>query len=210
MRKSISLATLAILAVSASSAMAQSSDSLAWQTGLSIEESDENVRWRFATEQVDLSGNTVFGDYSDRSEISALTGEIEIHPFGDEFYLSAGARQSFETDAPDWAVSEGEYQYDLIPLAQLSEIEGSNRLAELTRYFGAGVTVRTINAWDLTLEGGAYFGDNRADQMEIFDPETGETRVLLDDLDRIDREAVGDTHARSVRPVGHFVLRRRF
>lgn len=210
MRKSISLATLAILAVSASSAMAQSSDSLAWQTGLSIEESDENVRWRFATEQVDLSGNTVFGDYSDRSEISALTGEIEIHPFGDEFYLSAGARQSFETDAPDWAVSEGEYQYDLIPLAQLSEIEGSNRLAELTRYFGAGVTVRTINAWDLTLEGGAYFGDNRADQMEIFNPETGETRVLLDDLDRIDREAVGDTHARSVRPVGHFVLRRRF
>ena len=210
MRKSISLATLAILAVSASSAMAQSSDSLAWQTGLSIEESDENVRWRFATEQVDLSGNTVFGDYSDRSEISALTGEIEIHPFGDEFYLSAGARQSFETDAPDWAVSEGEYQYDLIPLTQLSEIEGSNRLAELTRYFGAGVTVRTINAWDLTLEGGAYFGDNRADQMEIFNPETGETRVLLDDLDRIDREAVGDTHARSVRPVGHFVLRRRF
>ncbi|WP_412546219.1 hypothetical protein [Maricaulis sp. MIT060901] len=210
MRKSISLATLAILAFSASPALAQSSDSLAWQTGLSIEENDETVRWRFSTEQIDLSGTTVFGDFSDSAEVSALTGEIEIHPFGDEFYLSAGARQSFDTDAPDWAVSESEFDYDLIPLAQLSEIEGSNRLAELTRYFGAGVTVRTINAWDLTLEGGAYFGDSRADQMEIFDPETGETRVLLDDLDRVDREAVGDTHARSVRPVGHFVLRRRF
>lgn len=210
MRKSISLATLAILAVSASPAMAQSSDSLAWQTGLSIQENDENVRWRFATEQIDLSGNALTGDFGETAEISALTGEIAIHPFGDEFYLSAGARQSFETDAPDWALSESEYQYDLIPLSQLSEIEGSNRLAEMTRYFGAGVTVRTINAWDLTLEGGAYFGDNRADQMQIYDPETGETQVLLDDLDKVDREAIGDTHARSVRPVGHFVLRRRF
>lgn len=210
MRKSISLATLAILAVSASPAMAQSSDSLAWQTGLSIQENDENVRWRFATEQIDLSGNALTGDFGETAEISALTGEIEIHPFGDEFYLSAGARQSFETDAPDWALSESEYQHDLIPLSQLSEIEGSNRLAEMTRYFGAGVTVRTINAWDLTLEGGAYFGDNRADQMQMFDPETGETQVLLDDLDKVDREAIGDTHARSVRPVGHFVLRRRF
>lgn len=210
MRKSISLATLAILAVSASPAMAQSSDSLAWQTGLSIQENDENVRWRFATEQIDLSGNALTGDFGETAEISALTGEIEIHPFGDEFYLSAGARQSFETDAPDWALSESENQYDLIPLSQLSEIEGSNRLAEMTRYFGAGVTVRTINAWDLTLEGGAYFGDNRADQMQMFDPETGETQVLLDDLDQVDRAAIGDTHARSVRPVGHFVLRRRF
>lgn len=210
MRKSISLATLAILAVSASPAMAQSSDSLAWQTGLSIQEYDENVRWRFATEQIDLSGNALTNDFGETAEISALTGEIEIHPFGDEFYLSAGARQSFETDAPDWALSESDYQYDLIPLSQLSEIEGSNRLAEMTRYFGAGVTVRTINAWDLTLEGGAYFGDNRADQMQMYDPETGETQVLLDDLDKVDREAIGDTHARSVRPVGHFVLRRRF
>ena len=210
MRKSKSLVAIAFLAIVTAPAFAQSSDSLAWQTGLNIEEADENVRWRFSTEQVDLSGNTLANEFSDTAAVSALTGEIEIHPFGDEFYLSAGARHSFETEAPDWALSEADSSYDLIPLAQLSEINGTNRIAELTRYLGAGVTVRTINAWDLTLEGGAYFGDNRADQMQMYDPETGETQVLLDDLDKVDRVAIGDTHARSVRPVGHFVLRRRF
>jgi len=34
--------------------------------------------------------------------------------------------------------------------------------------------------------------------------------MLLDDLDRIDSEAVGERHARHVKPVGHLVVRRRF
>jgi hypothetical protein len=46
--------------------------------------------------------------------------------------------------------------------------------------------------------------------MVLFDPDTGENLPLLEDLDRMDVEAVGETQGRSVRPVGHLVLRRRF
>ena len=43
-----------------------------------------------------------------------------------------------------------------------------------------------------------------------FDPDTGEHMPLLEDLDRMDAEAIGESQSRTVRPVGHLVLRRRF
>ena len=60
------------------------------------------------------------------------------------------------------------------------------------------------------MEGGAYFQDRAQDQLVMFDPETGEHMRLLEDLDRVDAEAIGESQSRTVRPVGHLVLRRRF
>lgn len=97
-----------------------------------------------------------------------------------------------------------------LPHAELSEELTRSNLDALTRYFGAGITVRTINAWSITMEGGAYFQDSGEDQMILFDPETGEHMPLLEDLDRIDADAIGESQSRTVRPVGHLVLRRRF
>ena len=62
----------------------------------------------------------------------------------------------------------------------------------------------------LTVEGGAYFQDRGRDRLQILDQDTGETMTLLDDLDNMDRQAVGETQARSFRPVAHLVIRRRF
>ena len=96
------------------------------------------------------------------------------------------------------------------PHAELAEDLDDSQLDTLTRYFGAGVTVRTIDDWSLTVEGGAYFQDSSEDQLVLFDPETGERMRLLEDLDRVDADAIGESQSRSVRPVGHLVLRRRF
>jgi len=207
--------TAALFASSAAQSDAQPvSDSTAWLEGVTeLEHSDDAalLRWRINTSSASSVPILFAGEHEDLSDISAVSGQVDIHPFGDEFFLSAGTISPRGDRAiPAWMRQAGSAASDAFPHAELSEELTRSNIDALTRYFGAGITVRTIDAWSVTMEGGAYFQDSSEDQMVLFDPETGEHMPLLEDLDRVDADAIGESQSRSVRPVAHLVLRRRF
>ncbi|WP_300531826.1 hypothetical protein [Maricaulis sp.] len=203
-------AALALLAISPVAHATQSADSLAWQAAVEETDTPVNVRWRVNAEFADTTGVLLRENEAD-GELAAVSGQIEFHPFGDEFYLSAGAHQLLDNgEAPDWTLLVDMETGERYATASLSEIDTTGRLEELTRYFGAGFTVRTLDEWTLTVEGGAYFQDNASTRMELLNHNTGESVLLLDDLDSMDRGLVRNADTRSVKPVGHLVIRRRF
>ncbi|WP_323761464.1 hypothetical protein [Maricaulis sp.] len=209
------LVTAALFASTAAQSHAQTvSDSSAWLEGVTeIEHSSDAawLRWRVNTSSAASVPILLTGERDDVSEISAVSGQVDIHPFGDEFFLSAGTISPRGDRAiPAWMRQPDSPASMAFPHAELSEELSRSNIDALTRYFGAGITVRTIDAWSVTMEGGAYFQDTSEDQMILFDPETGEHMPLLEDLDRMDAEAIGESQSRSVRPVAHLVLRRRF
>lgn len=211
MRKQI-VVSIGFAAMVCAPAMAQVPlDSEAWLTAPASTDNPGAVRWRVTAESATgtplVIGN---GQTGDDREISAIASQIDFYPFGDDFYLSAGTvAPNDRARYPVWARHNGQ-PADIFPHMELSDTASPNQIERLTRYFGAGMTVRTIDDWSLTVEGGAYFQDSGEDRMVLFDPETGEHMPLLEDLDNISVDAVGETQSRSVRPVGHLVLRRRF
>lgn len=210
MRYSIVPAALALLAISPMAHATQSVDSLAWQAAAEESETATTLRWRVNAEYVDPTG-ILLRENDDAGELAAVSGQIEFHPFGDEFYLSAGAHQLLiDGETPDWTLLVDMEPADRYATANLSEIDTTGRLEELTRYFGAGFTVRTLDDWSLTVEGGAYFQDTASTRMELLNHNTGERVLLLDDLDSVDSGLVRNADNRSVKPVGHLVIRRRF
>ncbi len=206
------IVSMGIIAMAAASAQAQTSiDSQAWLTAPASPDSTGAVRWRLNTETRSPAPVILSDSHLQDRDVTAIASQFDFYPFGEDFYLSAGtvsrnerglfpAARSVDT-SPAWAS---------FPHAELAEDLDRNSLDTLTRYFGAGVTVRTMDDWSLTVEGGAYFQDTTDDQLVMFDPETGEHMRLLEDLDRVDADAIGESQSRSVRPVGHLVLRRRF
>jgi len=210
MRYCLVPAALALLAISPAAHALQSVDSLAWQAAAEEGENATNLRWRVNAEYVDPTG-VLLRDNDGEGELAAVSGQIEFHPFGDEFYLSAGAHQLLiDGEAPDWTLLVDMEPADRYATANLSEIDTAGRLEELTQYFGAGFTVRTLDDWTLTVEGGAYFQDTAASRMELLNHNTGERVLLLDDLDSMDSGLVRNAETRSLKPVGHLVIRRRF
>ena len=204
--------SIGLMASICAPAMAQRPvDSQAWLTERPGPETTGAVRWRLTAETA--SNIPVITDDrrdSDR-EITAIASQFDFYPFGEDFYLSAGTVSPRDASRyPLWARQNMQSATNAFPHAELVEDFEQDGLESLTRYFGAGVTVRTMDDWSLTVEGGAYFQDSGDDRMVMFDPDTGENMPLLDDMDNVAAEAVGDTQARSVRPVGHLVLRRRF
>lgn len=208
--RSYALVCAGLLSAICAPAMAQTPiDSQAWLTERPSAESTGAVRWRLSTETA--SSSPVITPGQAERDIAAIANQFDFYPFGEDFYLSAGTVAPRDSARyPLWARQSGEPATVAFPHAELVDDFETNSLERLTRYFGAGLTVRTIDDWSVTVEGGAYFRDSGDDRMVMFDPETGEHTPLLDDLDNVDREALGDTQSRSVRPVGHLVLRRRF
>ncbi|WP_291844387.1 hypothetical protein [Maricaulis sp.] len=206
------IVTAALIAASTTQAHAQQTvEPAAWMAGISDSGDASAVRWRVNTTNGSSAPVLLDTNISDLSEITALSGQVDIHPFGDEFYLSAGTiAQRRDRAIPAWMRGPEAPAWSAFPHAELSEELTRSNLDALTRYFGAGITVRTIDSWSITMEGGAYFQDSSEDQMILFDPETGERMQLLEDLDRVDADAIGENQSRTVRPVGHLVLRRRF
>ncbi len=202
----------ALFAAATNHAKAQGiDDSAAWIAGITEAGEASVLRWRVSTSNATSAPVLIGNNHSDLSEISALAGQVDVHPFGDEFFLSAGTISPRGDRAiPAWMRQTNAPAWSAFPHAELSEELTRSNIDALTRYFGAGITVRTIDAWSITMEGGAYFQDSSEDQMILFDPETGEHMPLLEDLDRIDADAIGESQSRTVRPVGHLVLRRRF
>ncbi|WP_203292687.1 hypothetical protein [Maricaulis parjimensis] len=194
------------------SAQAQTSvDSQAWLTAPASPDASGSIRWRLSTETSTPAPVILSESHLQDREVSAIASQFDFYPFGEEFYLSAGTvSRNDRVQFPGSQINESQPAWAAFPHAELAEDLDRNSLETLTRYFGAGVTVRTIDDWSLTVEGGAYFQDTSQDQMVLFDPETGERMRLLEDLDRMDADAVGETQSRTVRPVGHLVLRRRF
>lgn len=209
--RSYIVVSMGLLAMTCAPAMAQTPiDSQAWLTERPGPETSGAVRWRLSTETATTAPVIAGENLADR-DVTAIASQFDYYPFGEDFYLSAGTVAPRDPARyPLWARQSGEPATVAFPHAELVEDFETDGIEELTRYFGAGVTVRTMDDWSLTVEGGAYFRDSGDDRMVLFDPETGERMTLLDDLDSVESEAVGDTQARSVRPVGHLVLRRRF
>lgn len=211
MRRQI-VVSVGLMASICAPALAQHSvDSQAWLTERPGPDTSGAVRWRLSAE---TASNTpvITADRRDSDrEITAIASQFDFYPFGEDFYLSAGTVSARDVSRyPLWAHRDMLSATNAFPHAELVEDFEQDGLERLTRYFGAGVTVRTMDDWSLTVEGGAYFQDSSDDRMVMFDPDTGEKMPLLDDMDNVSSEAVGDTQARSVRPVGHLVLRRRF
>jgi len=205
----VSAALFAVLAGSASGQ--QMVDSAAWTDGIAAMGNQPVVRWRFNTSTTTNAPTLFDTNVAEIDEITAVYGQVDIHPFGDEFYLSAGTiAQRGDRAVPVWMRQADAPAWSAFPHAELSEELTRSNLDALTRYIGAGITVRTIDAWSVTMEGGAYFQDSSEDRLILFDPETGTQVTLLDDMDDLSRDAVGETQSRGVRPVGHLVLRRRF
>lgn len=208
-------ATIAILASTAVSAQALQ-DAQSWTTRIGESGDGAVLRWHFSSETATpalglLPSAPILDPPLAESNVTALAGQVDFFPFGDEFYLSAAAvRPMYRHAAPGWIPQTGTPVWANFPHAELSEDLRESGLEKLTSYLGAGITVRNMDQWSLTVEGGAYFQDRGRDRQQIFDPDTGETMTLLDDLDTMDREAVGETQARSFRPVAHLVIRRRF
>jgi hypothetical protein len=207
---SLAAMTIAGLAGSASHAL-QSADSLSW-TRTAYQTEAMQIRWRLATENghTDIL-RTNDESRSDMFEASRIAGQVDFYPFGDEFYLSAGAVRSLDQDStPDWMQIQSSPAWSSFPHGNLVDQSAEAQLGELTRYFGAGLTVREVNAWSLTVEGGAYFRDRAKDRLHVAGFNALEGATLLDNLDRVERAAVGETQARGIKPVGHLVIRRRF
>jgi hypothetical protein len=211
MRKQL-LVSIAFIAMSSPLSLAQTSaDSQAWLNAPVGAEAGGTIRWRLTPETASPTPVILTESASDDREISAIASQIDFYPFGQDFFLSAGTVTPRDPARyPMWNRQDGQPAWAAFPHAGLTEDTDRSRIDTLTRYFGAGVTVRSIENWSLTVEGGAYFQDNSEDQLVLFDPETGERMRLLEDLDDMSAEAVGETQSRSVRPVGHLVLRRRF
>lgn len=207
-----SLVTATLFTIVATEAEAQQpNDSAAWIAGITEADSAMPVRWRVNTVQTSNTPVLLGFERSDASDIAALSGQVDIYPFGDEFYLSAGTvTQRGDRSIPAWMRQADGPAWAAFPHAELSEELNHSNIDALTRYFGAGITVRTMDAWSITMEGGAYFRDTSEDRLVLFDPDTGTQATLLDDMDDLAGDAVGETQSRSVRPVGHLVLRRRF
>ena len=211
MRIQVLVSTVLFAATTAQAHAWQSVDSTAWLAGISEAGEGSTVRWRINATNASSVPILVNTTTSDLTDITAVSGQVDIHPFGDEFYLSAGTiAQRRDRAVPAWMRHSDASALAGFPHAELSEELTRSNLDALTRYFGAGITVRTMDAWSITMEGGAYFQDSSEDQMILFDPETGEHMPLLEDLDRVDADAIGESQSRTVRPVGHLVLRRRF
>jgi hypothetical protein len=216
MRLRIALAAIAAV-VTTSSVMTtagharQSVDSLSW-TQTTYPSDTTQVRWRLSAERSqDLSLLTPITDGSETFEITRIAGQVDFYPFGDEFFLSAGAVRPVDDDTGSaWRHTASDPAWATFPHANLIDQSAQHELDELTRYFGAGITVRELNQWSLTLEGGAYFRDRAKDRLNVAGFDAIEGATLLDNLDRVERAAVGDTQARSIKPVGHLVFRRRF
>lgn len=216
MRMRIALAVVAAACFSASGHALQSPDSQPWIEHAQLSETSQ-LRWTLSTQTATgqtASGDILFDDDPrdlEDYEITRLAGQVDFYPFGDEFFVSAGAVRPIDGDpVPHWAPTNGDPAWAALPHANLLDQEFEGDLEQLTRYFGAGVTLRELNAWSLTLQGGAYFGDSADDRLHIAGFEAVERASLQDDLDTVERAAVGDTQARGVKPVGHLVFRRRF
>jgi hypothetical protein len=211
MRYSFALATaLSILASGAVSAQALQ-DAQSWTTRIGQPGESALLRWHLSSEEAAPAIGLLPRAPLLETEVTALAGQVDFFPFGDEFYLSAGAvRPLYGNAAPAWNQQSGSPAWASFPHAELSEDLRETGLEKLTSYLGAGITVSNIDRWSLTVEGGAYFQDRGRDRLQILDPDTGETMTLLDDLDTMDRQAVGETQARSFHPVAHLVIRRRF
>tara|TARA_R110000868_G_scaffold222065_2_gene473972 strand:+ start:2183 stop:2818 length:636 start_codon:yes stop_codon:yes gene_type:complete len=211
MRSRFALAAImSVLGTSAVSAQALQ-DAQSWTTRIGDADDARVLRWHFSSEEATSAIGLVPNAPRLETDVTALAGQVDFFPFGDEFYLSAGAVRPLYGDAsPVWNQQPGSPAWASFPHAELTEDLRETGLEKLTSYLGAGITVRNIDQWSLTVEGGAYFQDNGRDRLQILDQDTGETMTLLDDLDTMDREAVGETSARSFRPVAHLVFRRRF
>ncbi|SDM76221.1 hypothetical protein [Maricaulis salignorans] len=203
-------AAVSILASGAVSAQALQ-DSQSWTTRIGETGDSGLLRWHFSSEEAAPAIGLLPSTPILETDITTLTGQVDFFPFGDEFYLSAGAvRPLYGNAVPAWNQQAGSPAWAGFPHAELTEDLRETGLEKLTSYLGAGITVRNLDQWSLTVEGGAYFQDRGRDRLQILDQDTGETMTLLDDLDNMDREAVGETQARSFRPVAHLVIRRRF
>lgn len=218
MRKCVLVAAIVFAATTSGAFAQQSSDSELWaqhayttQAGSEDLDSQGPVRWRISGQTTDLTRALIEGETDRDIDVSAIAGQVDFYPFGDEFFVSAGAVRSLDdAETPRWAMTGENPAWASFPHTQLIEDLPADRIDALTRYFGAGVTVRTLDSWSLTLEGGAYFQDRSEDRMQVAGFESSESVQVLDDLDAVDRAAIGETNARSVKPVAHFVLRRRF
>lgn len=211
MRSRFALAAImSILGASAVSAQALQ-DAQSWTTRIGEPGDARVLRWHFSSEEATSAIGLVPNAPDLETDVTALAGQVDFFPFGDEFYLSAGAvRPLYGNPSPVWNQQTGSPAWASFPHAELTEDLRETGLEKLTSYLGAGITVRNIDQWSLTVEGGAYFQDSGRDRLQILDQDTGETMTLLDDLDTMDRDAVGETSARSFRPVAHLVIRRRF
>lgn len=211
MRSRLALAAaMSILASTAVSAQALQ-DAQSWTAHDGEPGQTTLLRWHFSSEETAPAIGVLPSAQILETNVTALSGQVDFFPFGDEFYLSAAAvRPLYRDAAPAWNQQAGSPVWANFPHAELSEDLRESGLEKLTSYLGAGITVRNIDQLSLTVEGGAYFQDRGRDRQQIFDPDTGETMTLLDDLDTMDRQAVGETQARSFHPVAHLVIRRRF
>ncbi|WP_417492800.1 hypothetical protein [Maricaulis sp.] len=211
MRSRFALAAIMSVLVSPAVCAQALQDAQSWTTRVGEPGESALLRWHFSSEEAAPALGLIPGESNLETDVTALTGQVDFFPFGDEFYLSAGAvRPLFGRTSPVWAQQPNNPAWAGFPHAELSEDLRESGLEKLTSYVGAGITVRNMDQWSLTVEGGAYFQDRGRDRLQILDQDTGETMTLLDDLDSIGSEAVGETQARSFRPVAHLVIRRRF
>lgn len=197
-------------AVMASTGVATAQTVLPIAAPIAASSVDETFRILITTEHADQTGRLLNASPHESADLSAVAGQIEFHPFRDEFYLAAGALQTLDNSQPEWARIAQESYITPLPTTHLTEADTTGELQELVRYLGAGIRVHSINDWSLTVEGGAYFSDSAEDRLQMFDPSTGRMIILQDDLDEMDPELVGARDTSSVKPVGHLVVRRRF
>jgi hypothetical protein len=210
-RNRFALAVIASLLTSTTGHTLQSQDSQQWVGDAEDEAVQPRLRWQFNTGSSDFS--VIFDEPTDQTtQIASISGQVDYYPFGDEFYLSAGAISAVDDSLDQrWSQIASDPAWAAFPHAQLTaQSVDANNIEDLTRYVGAGLVVRDLNNWSLTVEGGAYFRDKGEHRMTVTDLMSNNQVMLLDNLDTVDREAVGASQARSVRPVGHLVIRRRF
>jgi len=217
MLKSCALAITVLLLQSSASYALQSQIPLLIVSQQPLTPNPSTFRWHITHSTADRAGNSLGFEselsetFSSSRDISSITGQLDYYPFGDEFYFTAGAIEIFGSDtALDWTRISDSPAWNGIPLSDLSDMEFSSDMDRLNRYLGAGIFLHGRQSWSLTLQGGAYFGDDHSDRVLISEPLINDDSMMLDDLDRIDSEAVGQRHARHVKPVGHLVFRRRF
>jgi hypothetical protein len=211
MRSCIILATTMSMLGSAAVSAQSLQDAQSWTTRTGEARDGALIRWHFSSEEASPVIGILPGESILETDITALTGQVDFFLFGDEFYLSAGAVRPLDgIVTPGWAQQAASPAYVRFPHAELSEDLRQSGLERLTSYLGAGITVRDMDQWSLTVEGGAYFQDRGRDRLQILDQETGETFTLLEDLDSVSNDAVGANQTRSFHPVAHLVIRRRF
>lgn len=143
-------------------------------------------------------------------ELGAIGGQIDLHPFANAFFLSAGAYSNLNEVTTAARPSEPvEIGGTVYTPEEAGSITGTGRFDDIAPYAGLGAAWRLGASWEFVTEAGAYFQGEPVISYEA-DGLLADNPQFDADLRAEAQKAQNDLAQFDVYPVVSLSLRRRF